>query len=453
MAEKPLQFLARLMRGRGSAGLALAAVAALVACGVGGATSARSPGNSDDAGVISDVMKRVERDYVVPVDHAKLVDKALNGMLTGLDPHSSYMDPAEYERLKSDMAGEFAGLGMQITQESGLPQVLTPIDGTPAAKAGIEPGDRITRIDGQPTAGMTLDDVVTRLRGAAGSSVRLTLERADQPPFDVNLTRAIIQLRSVKSALQSNGVGYVRISSFGDNTQDELKSAIAQLKRQAGGHLAGFILDLREDPGGELKASVDVAGDFLDGGPVVTTRARDRNDDHVYSVSGGSDLIKNVPMVVLIDGASASASEIVAGALQDHHRAVLMGTRSFGKGSVQSIVPLESGGALRLTTALYYTPSGRSIQGTGLEPDVVVSVPKDEAVANALVLRESDFFGAIQNPGMPGQEKNSAPAKPAPSAASPDSEHPIKPALIATAQDAQLQAAVQYLHGLAEKSP
>jgi len=291
------------------------------------------------------------------------------------------------------------------------------------------------------------------LRGAAGSSVRLTLERADQPPFDVNLTRAIIQLRSVKSALQSNGVGYVRISSFGDNTQDELKSAIAQLKRQAGGHLAGFILDLREDPGGELKASVDVAGDFLDGGPVVTTRARDRNDDHVYSVSGGSDLIKNVPMVVLIDGASASASEIVAGALQDHHRAVLMGTRSFGKGSVQSIVPLESGGALRLTTALYYTPSGRSIQGTGLEPDVVVSVPKDEAVANALVLRESDFFGAIQNPGMPGQEKNSAPAKPAPSAASSDSEHPIKPALIATAQDAQLQAAVQYLHGLAEKSP
>ncbi|HLJ21820.1 MAG TPA: S41 family peptidase, partial [Stellaceae bacterium] len=352
--------------------------------------------------------------------------------------------------LKSDMEGEFAGLGMQITEQNGLPQVLAPIDDTPAARAGIEPGDRIVKIDGQGTPGMALDDVVTRLRGAAGSNVTLTLERADRPPFDVTLTRAIIQVRSVKSALQSNGVGYVRISSFVDNTQDELTSAIAQLKRQAGGHLTGFILDLRDDPGGELKASIDVAGDFIDGGPVVTTRARDPRDEHVYTASGGSDLIKNVPMVVLIDGASASASEIVAGALQDHHRAVLMGTRSFGKGSVQSIVPLDSGGALRLTIALYYTPSGRSIQGTGLQPDIVVPVPKDQAVANALVLRESDFFGALQNPGAtPSTGKNPPPGKPA----SADVEYPIKPSLIATAQDSQLSAAVQYLHGLAAKTP
>ncbi len=438
-----MQVLSRLLRARGTTVLALAGVVVLVACGVRGAASSS---DSDAAGTITEVMKRVERDYVVPVDRTKLVNKALNGMLSGLDPHSGYLDPVEYERLKSDMEGRFAGLGMQITEQNGLPQVLAPIDDTPAARAGIEPGDRIVRIDGQATTGMTLDDVVTRLRGDVGSSVRLTLERADRPPFDVALTRAIIQVRSVKSALQSNGVGYARISSFGDNTQAELVSAIAQLKKQAGGQLTGFILDLREDPGGELKASVAVAGDFLDGGPVVSTRSRDHDNDRVYMSQGANDLIKNVPMVVLIDGASASASEIVAGALQDYHRAVLMGTRSFGKGSVQSIIPIDGGGALRLTTALYYTPSGRSIQGTGLDPDVVVHVPKDEAVSNGLMLRESDFFGALQNPGAPGQPKATAPAKPAASTEAAGLDYPIKPALIATAQDAQLKAAVDYLH-------
>ncbi|MGH7123501.1 MAG: S41 family peptidase [Stellaceae bacterium] len=444
-----LRRLSLLLGMRGYALIAFAGIAALVACGVRDATSAQSQfSDARDAAVISDVMKRVERYYVVPVDRAKLVGKALNGMLSGLDPHSGYLDPTEYGRLKSDMEGQFAGLGMQITEQNGLPQVLAPIDDTPAARAGIEPGDRIVKIDGQATPGMTLDDVVTRLRGNVGSSVRLTLERTDRPPFDVTLTRAIIQVRSVKSALQSNGVGYVRISSFVDNTQDELKRAIVELKRQAGGRLTGFVLDLREDPGGELRASVDVAGDFLGDGPVVSTRARDRSEDHVYMASGASDLIKNVPMVVLIDGASASASEIVAGALQDRHRAVLMGTRSFGKGSVQSIVPLDSGGALRITTALYYTPSGRSIQGTGLQPDVVVSVPKEEAVANALVLRESDFFGALQNPGT-GQGQSAQAQKPA----SPDLEYPIKPSLIATAQDSQLRSAVQYLQSHAVKGP
>lgn len=430
------------------AALAVLGVVSLCAWAVEGATQPPRQEPSGDLGIISDVMNRVQQSYVTPVDRAQLVDKALKGMLNGLDPHSDYMDAAEYARLKSDMAGKFAGLGMQITEQNGLPQVLAPIDDTPAAKAGIDPGDRIVKIDGQPTAGMPLNDVVTRLRGAAGSKVTLTLERADGPPLEVTLTRAIIEIHSVKSELEDNGIGYARIASFGDTTQDELKAAISRLKRQVGGRLTGFILDLRDDPGGELKASVDVAGDFLDGGTIVTTRARAKDENHVYTASNPKDLIKNVPMVVLVDGASASASEIVAGALQDHHRAVLMGTRTFGKGSVQSIVPLESGGALRLTTALYYTPNGRSIQGTGLDPDVVVTLPKDEEVANALVIRESDFSGAFKNPGAAAKSRETAKSAPATAA---DFEHPIKPTLIATPQDAQLKAAIRYLQGVKGK--
>jgi carboxyl-terminal processing protease len=444
LAANPVHLPARRF-GWPLAALTALGVFALCAWGVEGATPASRQADSSDLGVISDVMSRVEQNYVTPVGRGQLVDKALKGMLNGLDPHSDYMNPVEYQRLRSDMAGKFAGLGMQITEQDGVPQVLAPIDDTPAARAGIDPGDRIIKIDGQPTGGMALDDVVTRLRGDAGSKVTLTLERADHPPLEMTLTRAIIAVRSVKSALEPGGIGYARISSFGDNTQDELKSAITQLRRQAGGRLNGFILDLRNDPGGELNAAVDVAGDFLDRGTVVTTRERTKGEGHVYSPSNATDLIRNVPMVVLVDGASASASEIVAGALQDHHRAVLMGTRTFGKGSVQSIIPLESGGALRLTTALYYTPNGRSIQGTGLEPDVVVTLPKDQQVANALVFRESDFSRAFQNPGG-AKDKSPQNAKSA-SAAAADFEHPIKPALIATPQDAQLKAAIQHLQG------
>jgi len=431
----------RPLRARRFTALLLFGVLSVCACGITGAAPLTAQRSPDDLGIVSDVMRRIERDYVAPVDRMTLIDKALKGMLNGLDPHSDYMDRSEYERLKSDMAGEFAGLGMQITEQNGLPQVLAPIDDTPAARAGIDPGDRIIKIDGQPTAGMALDDVVTRLRGAAGTTVTLTLERADQPPFDVALTRAVIHVRSVKSSLRPNGIGYARISSFVDTTQSELKGAIGQLKKQAGGHLKGFVLDLRADPGGELRAAVDVAGDFLAaGGPIVTTRARARDEDRAYAASHAADLIDAAPMVVLVDGASASASEIVAGALQDYHRAVLMGTRTFGKGSVQSIVPLDSGGAIRLTTALYYTPSGRSIQGTGLDPDVVVPLPKDQQVANAFIMRESDFFGALQNPGA-GPRGTAAPKR----TAGTELEHPIKPALIATDQDAQLKAALQYL--------
>jgi carboxyl-terminal processing protease len=399
-------------------------------------------------GMITGVMQRVRKSYVTPVSSQQLSDNALKGILTGLDPHSDYMNAKEFAQMESDLSGKFGGLGMTIEEENGLPQILAPIDGTPAAKSGIEPGDLIVQIDGQPTDGMPLDDVVSRLRGKIGSTVTITIQRNDQKPFDLALTRETVNVPSVKWVLEANKIGYARISSFDDDTQKEMLDAIAELQRKAGGHLNGFVLDLRDDPGGELDAAIDVAGDFLDGGTIVVTRGREPEDNHAYTASRAGDRIKDVPMVVLINGASASAAEIVPGALQDYHRAKLMGTRSFGKGSVQSIIPLGNGGALRLTTALYYTPKGRSIQGIGLQPDIPVAIPKTEEVANAVAFGESDYFGAIRNPGSM-QNGGANPAKPVPSPEVRGFAHPIRPDLIATSSDAQLKAAVNYLQNVA----
>lgn len=430
--------------------MGLLAVTSLGGCGIDPASRATSQSaEPQDLGIITNVMNRVEQDYVAPVTGHKLVDNALKGMLTGLDPHSDYMDAAEYARMESDTEGKFGGVGMTVIEKDDTPQVLGAIDGTPAAEAGIDPGDRIIKIDGLPTEGMSLSDVVARLRGVVGTKVTLAIQRNDRPPFDLSLTRSTIHVHSVKSMLEADKVGYARISTFVDTTQGEMTSAIAELKRKAGGHLNGFILDLRNDPGGELKASIDIAGDFLDGGTIVMTRGRDKQDNQAYTAAGAGDLIKGVPMVVLINGASASAAEIVAGALQDYHRAVLLGTQSFGKGSVQSIIPLEGGGALRLTTSLYYTPSGRSIQGVGLAPDYVVSLPKDEEVANAVAFRESDFSGAFQNPGSLSKGGNAQPTHAVPAGEAPSFERPIKPNLIATAQDAQLKAALDHFRDAA----
>jgi carboxyl-terminal processing protease len=428
------------------AGVAAASLLPIAGCGQAPVQS--GPSERRDVATVSDVMKQVEQRYVVPVGGDKLVDNALKGMLNRLDPHSNYLDRTEYARLKSDMEGHFGGLGMQITQENGVPKVLAPIDGTPAAQAGIDPGDRIVRIDGNPTDGMSLDDVLARLRGAIGTKVTLAILRADQPPFDVTLTRAVIHVDTVKSALEPNKIGYVRISTFTDSTQRELVAALAALQHQAGGRLNGFVLDLREDPGGELDAAVDVAGDFLHGGNIVTTRDR-AGDEHAYAAPSDGDRLKDVPMVVLIDSASASASEIVAGALKDHHRADLMGAQSFGKGSVQTVLPIETGGAVVLTTALYFTPAGRSIQGIGIEPDVVVPLPADQQVPNA-VLRESDMSNALKNagalaPGALAPPAGPAAAGPTRTAGSPDLDRPIKPTLLGSAQDAQLKAALDHL--------
>jgi carboxyl-terminal processing protease len=403
-----------------------------------------SGAGAGDIALIQQTMKEVEKNYVEQVKPQDLTTGALKGMLTRLDPHSDYMDETEYRDLMATTSGEFGGVGIEISVDEGVPQVISAIEGTPAAAAGIAPGDRITKADGQPLVGMDIEEVVNRLRGAPGTKVVLTIARSGKAPFTVSVTRAIIKVESVKSALEPGRIGYVRISTFDENTATELRAAIAKLRQEAGGNFSGFVLDLRNNAGGLLDSAVEVAADYLDSGTVVSTRGRDPDENRVYEAPPNGDLIRGVPMVVLINGASASASEIVAGALQDDHRAAVLGTRSFGKGSVQSIIPIEGHGALRLTTALYYTPSGRSIQGHGITPDTVVTLPKDEQVANALVTYESDLYGSLKPVGaLAPTEKNPPPSTSEPTPTG--SDHPIIPSVIGTPQDAQLNGAIDYL--------
>jgi carboxyl-terminal processing protease len=395
-----------------------------------------------DLALIQQTMKQVEGNYVEPVKPGTLTIGALKGMLTRLDPHSDYMDESEYRDLVATTSGQFGGVGIEISVDEGVPQVIAAIEGTPAAAAGVTPGDRITKADGQPLVGLDIEQVVNRLRGSPGTKVVLTIARSGRSPFTVDIIRAVIKVDSVKSALEPNRVGYIRVSTFDENTAAQVRAAIAKLKQQAGGAFTGFVLDLRNDAGGLLDAAVEIAADFLDSGTVVSTKGRDPDENRIYEAPPNGDLVRGVPMVVLINGASASASEIVAGALQDNHRATVMGTRSFGKGSVQSIIPIEGHGALRLTTALYYTPSGRSIQGHGIPPDAVVPLPKDQQVANALVTYESDLYGSLKPTGaLAPTDKGTPAAQPT----TTSNDHPIIPTVIGTPQDAQLIAALDYL--------
>jgi carboxyl-terminal processing protease len=394
-----------------------------------------------DLALLRSAMRQVEKSYVAPVTSERLVSGALKGMLSRLDPHSDYMTEREFRELVATTSGQFGGIGIEISMQDGVAQVISAIDGTPAAAAGIEPGDRIVKADGQAIVGLEIGEVVRRLRGAPGTPVVLTIARANQRQFDVPITRAIIHVDSVKPSLKAGRIGYVRITTFDERSPAALRAAVARLQRQAGGRLAGFVLDLRNDAGGLLDSAVEVASSFLDAGTIVTTRGRETEENRVYDAPPNGDLIRGTPMVVLINGASASASEIVAGALQDNRRATILGTHSFGKGSVQSIIPIQGHGALRLTTALYYTPAGRSIQGQGITPDTVVTLPKEAQVANALITYESDLFGALKAPGA-------APAaRPRSRVITAEGERPINPKMIGTPQDAQLSAALALLGG------
>jgi carboxyl-terminal processing protease len=347
--------------------------------------------------LFSDVVERIRAEYVEPVNDKELIENAINGMLTGLDPHSSYMNAKSFRDMQVQTRGEFGGLGLEVTAENGIIKVVSPIDDTPAARAGVKAGDLITMIDGQTVQGLTLNEAVDKMRGSPGSAIKLTIKRENiNTPVEVAMTREVIKIQVVKSRMEGD-VGYIRLSSFNEQTDPGLKKAINDLKK-ANPNLKGFVLDLRNNPGGLLDQAVFVSDDFLQEGEIVSTRARHPEESQRWFVKHG-DITGGLPLVVLINGGSASASEIVAGALQDHHRAVLVGTRSFGKGSVQTVMPLPAGnGAMRLTTARYYTPSGRSIQGLGIIPDVEVSSSRTETPRFGPE-READLKGALRNQG------------------------------------------------------
>src|SRR4051794_34122699 len=330
--------------------------------------------------LLGDVFERVRTNYVERTDDSKLIESAINGMLAGLDPHSSYMDAKGFQDMQSQVGGAFGGLGMEVTIEDGLVKVVAPIDETPAAKAGVMANDIISHLDDEPVQGLTLNQAVDKMRGPENSKIKLKIMRKGQDkPIEVSITRARIQVRSVRSRLEGDDVGFIRVTQFNEQTTQDLKKTITNLSAQSGDKLKGFVVDLRNNPGGLLDQAISVSNAFLDRGEIVSTRGRTAEETLRFNARAG-DLAKNKPVIVLINGGSASASEIVAGALQDHRRATVIGTRSFGKGSVQTIIPLGSGnGALRLTTARYFTPSGRSIQAKGISPDIEVlqDVPEE----------------------------------------------------------------------------
>ncbi len=347
--------------------------------------------------LFGDVFERVRAQYVEEVSDKELIEHALSGMLSNLDPHSSYLNEESFKEMRVETKGEFGGLGIEVTMDNGLVKVVSPIDDTPAYRAGIKAGDYISKINDEPVMGMDLKDAVKKMRGKVGSTIDLyILREGEDAPLEITITRDIIKIKSVKSRVEGN-VGYIRITTFSQNTGSGVKKAIKDIKEKLGDSITGYVLDLRNNPGGLLSQAISVADTFLDKGEIVSQRGRYEEDTERTNATKG-DLSDGLPIVVLINGGSASASEIVAGALQDHKRAIIMGTQSFGKGSVQTVIPLPGNGAMRLTTARYYTPSGKSIQATGITPDIEVEQAKLETYANKYQrLRESDLPGALKN--------------------------------------------------------
>jgi carboxyl-terminal processing protease len=385
--------------------------------------------------LFGEIFERVRTDYVEGTEDRKLIEDAINGMLTSLDPHSSYMPPKSFRDMQVQTRGEFGGLGIEVTMENGFVKVVSPIDETPAARAGLRPGDFVTHIDNEPVLGLTLQEAVEKMRGPVNSNIKLMIRRGGGDPFEVTLTRAVIRVQSVRSRVEGE-LGYVRITSFTEQTESGLKNAIDRIRQQSGNKLKGLVLDMRNNPGGLLDQAIAVSDAFLDKGEIVSTRGR-RNDEAQRFNAKPGDLLNGLPIVVLINGGSASASEIVAGALQDHRRAILLGTRSFGKGSVQTIIPMGNQGAIRLTTARYFTPSGRSIQAQGIDPDIVVEPARLEKVDQPRARRESDLRGALRNDQQQGQGQQQP------------GQGGEQPAAAEGTEDYQLQRAFDLLRGLA----
>ena len=348
--------------------------------------------------LFADVLVRVKSEYVTEVDDSEVMQAAIQGMLTSLDPHSSYLSPDDFKDMQVQTRGEYGGLGIEVTMDDSVVRVVSPIDDTPASRAGIQAGDYLTAINGESIIGFNINDAVSKMRGPVGTSLVVTVAREGKEPFDVNLTREIISVRSVTARMDGD-IGILRVSAFNEKTGDALNDGIAQLRTKGGLGLRGIVIDLRNNPGGLLDQAIAVSDAFLDGGEVVSTRGRHPEDIERYNARRG-EMMANVPIVVLINGGSASASEIVAGALQDRGRALVVGTTSFGKGSVQTVIPLKGGrdGALRLTTARYYTPAGRSIQGSGIEPDIEIAQTRVEPdKLKKLGISEADLPKALSN--------------------------------------------------------
>lgn len=381
----------------------------------------------------ADVFGRIKDDYVEEVGDQSLIENAIRGMLSGLDPHSSYVDGEEYHDLQVGTSGEFGGLGIEVGLEDGFVKVIAPIDDTPAQRAGLQAGDMIVRIDDKPVKGLSLNEAVQLMRGKPGTQIRLSILRgSDDKPFEVVLERAVIQVASVKSRMLEPGFGYVRLTHFQAHTTDDMHKAIDALKQSSEGRLKGLVLDLRNNPGGVLNGAVGVSDAFLTDGLIVYTEGRVKNSQMRFK-AGPDDVLGGAPIVVLVNAGSASASEIVAGALQDHRRAIVMGTQTFGKGSVQTIVPIDEHSALKLTTARYYTPSGRSIQANGIAPDIVLERGEFKPLADT-------GLGAVKEANLVGHLDQQAPATDAPT-------EPTSPLPLAV-EDFQLAEALNVLKGL-----
>ena len=394
--------------------------------------------------LFGDVLEEIRRNYVDVPDDKKLIEAALTGMLTSLDPHSSYLPPESFEHMKVQTRGEFGGLGIEVTMEKGLVKVIAPVDGTPAQRAGVLAGDLITQLDGKPVLGLTLAEAVDIMRGARGTDILLTILRPDhEEPLEIKITRDIIKVRAVRTRIEgaAKNIAYIRLTTFNVQTTKDLKKAFNELPSQIGhNRLAGYIIDLRNNPGGLLNEAVSVSDTMLNEGEIVSTRGRADKDSVRFSARRG-DMARGAPIIVMINGGSASASEIVAGALQDHHRAIIVGTQSFGKGTVQSILPLPNSGAVRMTTALYFTPSGRSIQALGITPDIIAEQELPDNLKKLRGRREADLRGSLKGENIDGQsnQNDAAPPEEKPSFAF------VPPK---TEDDVQLQRAIELLDKL-----
>jgi len=441
----------------GRFGLIAAAVAvALMGAPLLAPTAALAESKSSETykslNLFGDVFERVRAEYVEEVSDEELIEAAINGMLASLDPHSSYLNPDNFKDMQVQTKGEFGGLGIEVTMENGLVKVVSPIDDTPAHRAGLQPGDLITHLDDEPIMGLTLAQAVEKMRGKPDTDIRLTIRRGEEQPFEVTLTRDVITIESVRSRLEGE-IGYVRITTFSQQTDAGLRNALGKLEKEAPkGSLKGVVLDLRNNPGGLLDQAIAVTDVFLNQGEIVSTRGRNKESAQRFNSSPG-DATDGLPMVVLINGGSASASEIVAGALQDHKRALVMGTPSFGKGSVQTIQPISGHGAIRLTTARYYTPSGISIQAKGIVPDIEVQPARVENIDVSARPRESDLRGALDIPiggegdPVPAEGESAPPSRGPNGGDAPDDEASEQPEQLQV--DYQLSRALDLLRGLA----